>query len=83
MRPKFMRVSSIVIVTLIALINAALMAALNRPYGGAVAWDGMLRGVAFSPYARGQSPVQKKYPGASPVRRASAWGRLWRRWHCR
>ena len=67
MRPKFMRVSSIVIVTLIALINAALMAALNRPYGGAVAWDGMLRGVALSPYARGQSPVQKKYPGAAQM----------------
>ena len=57
-----MRVSSIVIIVVIALVNAAMMAALHRPYGGAVAWDGTLRGVSFSPYTRSQSPFTNTHP---------------------
>ncbi len=62
-----MRISSIVIVVVIAVVNAALMAALHRPYGGAVPWEGTLRGVSFSPYARGQDPFTKTYPTAANI----------------
>ena len=62
-----MRISSIVIVLCIALINAALMAALHRPYGGAVAWHGTLRGVSFSPYARNESPVVNRHPTVAQI----------------
>lgn len=62
-----MRISSIVIIVVIAAVNAALMAALHRPYGGAVAWEGTLRGVSFSPYARNQSPVVDIHPNVAQI----------------
>jgi hypothetical protein len=62
-----MRLSSIIIVIVVALVNAVLMAALHRPFGGAVEWDGVLRGLSFSPYSRDKSPVENRHPTVAEI----------------
>ncbi len=62
-----MRLSSLLILVLVAVVNAALMAALHRPYDGAVPWDGTLRSVSFSPYGRDQSPMDGRHPSPASI----------------
>lgn len=62
-----MRLSSIIIVVVVALVNAVLMAALHRPFGGAVEWDGVLRGLSFSPYSRDKSPLENRHPTVAEI----------------
>ena len=57
-----MRRSAILVLLLVLGGNLAAWWALNRPYD-APAWQGIIRGVAYSPYQRDQSP-QRNEPGA-------------------
>jgi hypothetical protein len=58
-----MRRSSIPILVLVALVNFAVFALLNRPVEPPP-WDGTISGVSFAPYREGQGPIDKSFrPG--------------------
>jgi exo-beta-1,3-glucanase (GH17 family) len=56
-----MQKSTTVIVAMVALANLALWSFLNRPQA-APEWTGTIKGVSFSPFQRGQDPLEGKFP---------------------
>jgi len=63
-----MQKSALVIVTLVALANLALWSFLNKPQA-APDWSGAIKGVSFSPFQKGQDPLEGRYPAAADIER--------------
>ena len=57
-----MRKSKISILCLVILTNMAIWLAFNRPAPQVSSWTDKIEGVSFSPYHKGQNPMEKKYP---------------------
>jgi exo-beta-1,3-glucanase (GH17 family)/cellulose synthase/poly-beta-1,6-N-acetylglucosamine synthase-like glycosyltransferase len=63
-----MRFSGVVVLTLVVLGNIAAWTFINRPKTD-VDWQGMIRGVSFSPYGKEDSPILGKLPSAEAIDR--------------
>ncbi|WP_305044857.1 glycosyltransferase [Geoalkalibacter sp.] len=61
-----MRKSTLAIVLLVILANLLVWAAFNRP-ARPVTYTGLINGVSFSPYQKGQDPYKKIYPKAEQI----------------
>ena len=57
-----MRGSAWVIVTVTCIFNLALWSVFNRPESPEPGWKGVFNYLSFSPYRRGQDPIQDKFP---------------------
>jgi exo-beta-1,3-glucanase (GH17 family) len=62
-----MRRSSIPILLLVALVNFAVFAFMNRPVEPPP-WEGMISGISFAPYREGQGPIDKIFPTREQIR---------------
>ena len=65
---KKIKKSSFAIVVLILITNLAIWAFLNQPEA-VPPWQGIIRGVSFSPYQKNQDPFVKKFPSAEDIDR--------------
>ncbi len=59
---------TLVILAAVALANLATWAWINRPQEE-VAWDGVIRGVSFSPYGAGDDPLEERFPTTEAIDR--------------
>ena len=59
---------TLVILAAVALANLATWAWINRPQEE-VAWDGVIRGVSFSPYGAGDDPLEERFPSVESIDR--------------
>ncbi len=68
MRKRFhsMRKSSILILVLVLLGNLSAWALLNRPKA-ALDWEGEIRGYSFSPFGKGEDPLEGRLPTLEAV----------------
>ena len=62
-----MRRFSLPILLLVALVNFAVFAFMNRPVEPPP-WEGMIAGVSFAPYREGQGPIDKVFPTREQIR---------------
>ena len=61
-----MRKSSLTVLLLVVAVNLLVWALFNRAQSEQD-WEGMIRGVSFSPYQRGQDPFENKHPSADDI----------------
>ena len=61
-----MRKSSLTVLLLVVAVNLLVWALFNRAQSEQD-WEGMIRGVSFSPYQRGQDPLENKHPSADDI----------------
>lgn len=61
-----MRAKVIAITALVLFCNYFIWAVLNRPTDE-VNWQGIIRGVSFSPYQSGQSPIAESHPSVDQI----------------
>ncbi len=63
-----MRRSSLLILLVVVLGNLFIWAMLNRPHSERD-YEGVIRGVSFSPYQKAQDPFKQKYPSVEDIER--------------
>ena len=61
-----MRKSSLTVLLLVVVANLTLWMMFNRPQAEQD-WEGLIRGVSFSPYQRGQDPFKNIHPSAAQI----------------
>lgn len=61
-----MRKSSLTVLLLVVVANLTLWMMFNRPQAEQD-WEGLIRGVSFSPYQRGEDPFKNKHPTAAEI----------------
>ena len=58
---KSSRISGVLVLLLIVLINLAIRAFMNRPHSG-LPWLGSIKSVSFAPYQKDDNPLEGRYP---------------------
>ena len=54
--------TKLTIFTLVVLVNLVIWSAFNRPSPQVASWTEKIEGLSFSPYHKGQNPMEKVYP---------------------
>lgn len=63
-----MRSKTVSIIAVVILANLAAWSAFNRPRDE-ISWNGVIRGVSFSPYQAGQDPLEERFPTTAEIER--------------